>query len=111
MELKFINSVTLQGIVGNAQVQEYAPGKMLCRFSLLTQREEKTSDGVPVVSPTWHYCVAQNIPGIPDLRFITKGTVLYLEGAMRSVGYIQQNGNIPCTRTEISVGVLRILEQ
>lgn len=111
MDREFINEVTLQGVVGNSQVHEYAPGMLLNRFSLLTQREEKTCEGVPVVSSTWHNCIAHNRPGIEDPRLITKGTYVRLTGSMRNVGYIQPPANIPCVRTEISVKTLRILEQ
>ena len=108
IEREFINSVQLMGVVGNASVQEYGEGRLLCRFSLVTQRKEQTYDGYPVVADTWHNCVVHSSPELPDVKKIARGSYLNLRGSMRNVGYIQPAG--PCSRTEIAVSEFEILE-
>ena len=77
-----INRIELRGNVGNVKLQNVGNSEVI-RFSLATNYAFKGKDGNPVIETTWHNITAWPGKGMPDLRLITKGALVHVNGRVR----------------------------
>lgn len=106
--MKFINEVTLQGIVGNIRVDTFN-GVMMARIGLATNRTYTSKDGTAVIDTTWHNVIAWDNPDKPDaitpLNAISKGDMIHVTGYIHNTKYTGTDG-IERTVTEIKATTL-----
>lgn len=86
-----INRIELRGKVGN--VNFYAnENSCSVRFGLVTNYAYKSSKGESVIETLWHNIRAWDGKGMPDLRLIEKGKVVYVNGRLRLDKYTNAEG-------------------
>lgn len=82
--MKCVNRVTLLGIVGrDPEVRYTAQGMCVASFSFATSEKRKDKD--PVTQ--WHNCVAFGKLGEIVAQYVTKGSKMYVEGAIDYQAY------------------------
>lgn len=82
--MKSVNKVTLLGAVGqDPEVRHTAQGLCIASFSLATSEKRKDKDEVT----QWHNCVAFGKLGEIVQQYVTKGSKLYLDGAIQYQTY------------------------
>lgn len=90
-----VNKVILIGYVGNEPQIRYLENRMrIANFSLATSEPGYTlSNGIQVPEKTeWHNIVAWDRLGEYTERFVHKGSLLYIEGKIRSRIYDDKSG-------------------
>lgn len=82
--MKSINRVTLIGAVGQDPETRYsASGMAIASFSLATSTKQKDKDEIT----QWHSCVAFGKLAEIVQQYVTKGSKLYLDGAIQYQTY------------------------
>lgn len=82
--MKCVNKVTLLGIVGrDPEIRYTAQGLCVASFSFATSEKRKDKD--PVTQ--WHNCVAFGKLGEIVAQYVTKGSKMYVEGAIDYQAY------------------------
>ncbi len=89
--MESLNKIELRGNVGNVRLAEVGSGRV-ANFSLATNYIYKNKDGEPMVETTWHYIVAWDMKGMPDLERIQKGSPVYVCGRLRQTRYTGADG-------------------
>ena len=85
-----INRVELQGLVGASKVIENGGLKSI-RFTLATNSVSKDVYDRAVLETVWHSCVIDK-GDKTDMSLFEPGTSLHVEGRIRSVRYVDNNG-------------------
>lgn len=87
-----VNKVILVGYVGkDPEVRYLEGGVALARFSLATSESYKNKEGKKVDQTEWHHIVLWRNQAEIAEKYVRKGTMLYLEGKIRSRSYGDEN--------------------
>ena len=89
-----VNKVVLVGRVGKApEIRQSADGKKIVSFSLATSESYKDKNGERKERTDWHNVVIFN-SGLAELadRYISKGSKVYVEGALQTRKYKDKSG-------------------
>lgn len=104
-----INRVILVGRVGKEpEVRHLDNNASVARFTLATSETYKNKNGEKVTNTEWHNIVVWR--GLADIagRFVKKGTLLYVEGKIRTRSWDDKDGNKRYT-TEIEADNFQML--
>jgi single-strand DNA-binding protein len=105
---KSLNKIQLIGNVGkDPEVRSTQSGARVAEFSLATSEQWNDQSGAKQERTQWHRCIAWNKSGgggLADVveKYVTKGSRLYIEGAVEYRSWQDQNGQTRYT-TEIRV--------
>lgn len=88
-----VNKVILIGNVGGDPEVRYLDGGVaVARFSLATSEVYNNKNGERVTQTEWHNIVLwRNLAQIAE-KYVKKGTMLYIEGRIRTRSWDDQNG-------------------
>jgi single stranded DNA-binding protein (ssb) len=104
-----INKVILVGRVGkDPEVRHLDNNASVARFSLATSESYKNKNGEKVTNTEWHNIVAWRSQAEFAGNYIKKGTLLYIEGKIRTRAWDDKDGNKRYT-TEIDVDNFQLL--
>lgn len=104
-----INKVILVGRVGkDPEVRHLDNNASVARFSLATSESYKNKSGEKVTNTEWHNIVAWRSQADFAGNYIKKGTLLYIEGKIRTRAWDDKDGNKRYT-TEIDVDNFQLL--
>lgn len=88
--MEFINRVFLRGIVGTIRVNQIQD-KKFASMSVVTEYAYKDQYNTPTIDTTWH-----NVKAIEGDNIIfdeiTKGSIVEIEGRIRTLKYIDNTG-------------------
>lgn len=91
--MKSLNKVQLIGHTGNdPELKEVSAGLRVCRLSLATSETWKDKDGNKQERTEWHNLMVWGKLGEMAQKYIKKGTLIYVEGKIRSNTIEQQDG-------------------
>ena len=104
-----INKVILLGNVGrDPEVRHLDNNATVARFSLATSESYKNKNGEKVTNTEWHNIVAWRNQAEFAGKYIKKGTLLYIEGKIRTRSWDDKDGNKRYT-TEVEVENFQLL--
>lgn len=107
-----LNKVTLIGRLGkDPEVRHFDNNSSVCNFSIATSEMYNDKDGNRVEQTEWHN-IAIWRKGLVDVaeKFLKKGSLVYLEGKLRTRSWDDQDGNKKYT-TEIVVDNFKMLDK
>lgn len=105
-----INKVILIGRLGQeAKRATMNSGKEVANFSIATKEYGKAKDGQKEERTEWHNCVAYDKPAEIISLYATKGSLVYVEGSLRTRQWTDQKGHERKT-TEIVAHQVRLLD-
>ena len=90
-----INRVILVGRLGtDPEIKATSKGDEFANFSLATSKKIKTKDGTWQEKTTWHKITTFD-PNLTQTikNYVSKGTMLYIEGQIDVSQYTDSNGN------------------
>lgn len=87
-----LNKVTLIGVVSNACSSKVSD-EIVTRFSLATNMAYKDRQGGVVIETTFHNVVAFEKSGLIEASCLTKGDKVRVEGRIRNVRYVAEDGS------------------
>ena len=88
-----INKVILVGSCGqDCEVRHTASGKMVANVSIATSNKRKNQQGEKVEETTWHKLIFFDKLAEIAGKFLTKGTMIYVEGQIKHDKYMDKNG-------------------
>jgi single-strand DNA-binding protein len=88
------NKVILIGNLGaNPEIRQMQSGNFVATFSIATHESYKDNEGVKEITD-WHNIKVFN-PGIIQIvkKYLQKGSKVYIEGALKTTKYKDQQGN------------------
>tara|TARA_R100001510_G_scaffold56300_1_gene61592 strand:+ start:3505 stop:3912 length:408 start_codon:yes stop_codon:yes gene_type:complete len=90
-----INKVILVGRLGvDPEIKATSKGDEYANFSLATSKKIKTKDGTWQEKTTWHKITTFDPNLTKTIKdYVSKGTMLYLEGEIDVSEYTDSNGN------------------
>jgi single-strand DNA-binding protein len=89
-----INKVILLGHVGkDPEVKHLDNDRTVAKFTLATSETYKNKTGERVTNTEWHNVVCWRSLAEIAGRYVKKGTMLYVEGKIRSRSYDDKDGN------------------
>jgi single-strand DNA-binding protein len=88
-----VNSVTLVGRVGKQPESAQANGKTVAKFSLATTESYKDKSGEKVENTTWHNIVVWGALADVCVKYLQKGSLVYLEGKITNRSWDDKDGN------------------
>ncbi|MBS1657818.1 MAG: single-stranded DNA-binding protein [Chitinophagales bacterium] len=92
--MRGINKVILVGHLGkDPEVQNFEGGNMLAKFSLATTEVYKEKSGNRAEKTEWHNISVWGKQAEIASKFLKKGSLIYLEGRIRSRDYVDKDGN------------------
>lgn len=89
-----VNKVILLGrLGGDPEVTTLKTGQVVAKFSLATSKSYKDKQGKKVENTQWHNIVMwQPLAQVAE-KYLSKGSLVYLEGELTSRSYDDQQGN------------------
>jgi single-strand DNA-binding protein len=85
-----LNKVTLIGRLGRDPEMRYtASGTAVCTFTLATNRFRQGQDGSPQEDTDWHTVVTWDKLAETCNQFLSKGRLVYVEGALQTRSWEQ----------------------
>lgn len=89
-----VNKVILLGRLGaDPEVTTLKTGQVVAKFSLATSKSYKDKQGKKVDTTQWHNIVMwQPLAQVAE-KYLSKGSLVYLEGEITSRSYDDQQGN------------------
>ena len=104
-----INRVTLLGHLGNdPEVKHLDSGKTVANFSIATTESWKDKNGEKQSSTEWHNVVAwEKLAEIVE-KWLSKGSLIYLEGKLTTRSWEDKDGNTRYT-TEVLANTIKML--
>lgn len=89
-----VNKVILLGrLGGDPEVTTLKSGQVVAKFSLATSKSYKDKQGKKVENTQWHNIVMwQPLAQVAE-KYLSKGSLVYLEGELTSRSYDDQQGN------------------
>ena len=89
-----VNKVILLGrLGGDPEVTTLKSGQVVAKFSLATSKSYKDKQGKKVDTTQWHNIVMwQPLAQVAE-KYLSKGSLVYLEGELTSRSYDDQQGN------------------
>lgn len=104
-----INSVTLIGRLGKDPEMKYLQsGDPVATFSIATDESYKNKSGEKVEATEWHRCVAFKKLAEICGQYLQKGSLIYVEGKLKTRKWDDKNGSTHYT-TEIIVNQMKML--
>jgi single-strand DNA-binding protein len=106
-----VNKVLLVGNVGkDPEVRHIESGVAVANFPIATNESYKNKSGERVTNTEWHNIVVWR--GLAEVveKYVKKGSLLYIEGKIRTRSYDDQNGNKRYI-TEIVADNLKMLDR
>ena len=100
--MKFLSQVTLIGrLTKTAVIKQMSNGKKVANFCIATSEKWKSKDGEAKEQTQFHNVVvfSEGLISVIE-RFTSKGSRLYIEGALQTRKWQDKNGN-DCYTTEI----------
>lgn len=89
-----VNKVILIGNVGQEpEVKHLENGGILAKFSLATSESYKNKNGEKVEITDWHNINCWGNSASFVAKYVTKGTLLYVEGRLRTTSFKDKEGN------------------
>ena len=106
-----INKVTLIGRLGNnPEIKHLESGKSVCNASLATSERYKNSQtGETTETTEWHNLQIWGKGAEIFERYVNKGSLVYVEGSIKTNKWQDQNGNDRYT-TNINVKDFKFLD-
>jgi single-strand DNA-binding protein len=104
-----INKVILLGHVGkDPELRHLDNDRAVARFPLATSETYKNKSGEKITNTEWHNIIAWR--GLAELagKYIKKGSLIYIEGKIRSRSWDDKDGNKRYT-TEIEVDNIQLV--
>ena len=106
--MSYVNKVFLIGRLGSdPQVKQTASGSQIVNFSIATNSRRKSKDGGFQDHTEWHNLVAFNREADTLTQYARKGTLIYIEGSLRTNSW-EKNG-VRHYKTEIVVNKFQFL--
>ena len=106
-----VNKVVLIGRVGkDPDIRHLDQGVSVASFSLATSETYKNKNGEKVVNTEWHNIVLWRQLAMIAENFIRKGSLVYIEGRIRTRSYDDQEGKKRYV-TEIVGDSLQLLDR
>ena len=105
-----LNKVTLIGNVGkDPEIKTFASGNKVANITLATSERYKDRNGEQKEETEWHS--VQAFGKLADVveRFVHKGSLLYLDGKIRTRSYEADGRNI--YKTEIVANAIQMLDR
>ena len=103
-----VNKVILVGSCGrDCEVRYTASGKAVANVSIATSTKRKNPQGEKVEETTWHKLIFFDKLAEIAGQFLTKGTMVYVEGQIKHDKYIDKNGqeqnvtNVICSEMKV----------
>ena len=92
--MRGLNKVMLIGHLGkDPEIQHLEQGVTLAKFSIATSEAYTDKDGQKVTQTEWHNIVIwRNLAEIAE-QFLKKGSLIYLEGKIRTRSWEDKEGN------------------
>ena len=88
-----VNKVILVGSCGqDCEVRFTASGKQVANVSIATSAKRKNQQGEKVEETTWHKLIFFDKLAEIAGQFLTKGTMIYVEGQIKHDKYVDKNG-------------------
>lgn len=87
-----LNKIFLVGNVGSIDVKTVG-GNKVANFSLATSERFKNKDGETTEKTTWHSVQVWGKTAEYMERYVTKGTLLFVEGKLECRKYTDRNGD------------------
>ena len=104
-----VNKVILVGNAGkNPDVRRFDSGSVVARFSVATNETFKGKDGNNTTHTEWHNVVVWGKLAEVAEKYIKSGTLLYVEGRIKTEKYDDKEGNTKTT-TNIACDTFRLL--
>lgn len=104
-----INKVILVGRVGkDPEVRHLDNNQAVARFTLATNETYKNKSGEKVTNTEWHNIIVWRSLAEIAGRYVKKGTMLYVEGKIRTRSWDDKDGNKRYT-TEIEADNFQML--
>lgn len=104
-----INKVILVGRVGkDPEVRHLDNNSVVARFTLATNESYKNKNGEKITNTEWHNIVVWRSLAEIAGRYVKKGTMLYVEGKIRTRAWDDKDGNKRYT-TEIEADNFQML--
>jgi single-strand DNA-binding protein len=88
-----VNSATLIGRVGKEVESAQANGKTVAKFSLATTESYKDKSGEKVETTTWHNIVVWGSLADVCVKYLQKGSLVYVEGKITNRSWDDKDGN------------------
>ncbi len=88
-----VNSATLIGRVGKEVESAQANGKTVAKFSLATTESYKDKSGEKVENTTWHNIVVWGSLADICVKYLQKGSLVYVEGKITNRSWDDKDGN------------------
>jgi len=105
-----VNKVTLIGRLGKDPEVKDANGTPVANFSLATSETWKDKDsGEKKEKVEWHRLVAWGRQAEIIGQYLTKGSLIYVEGQLQTRSYRNENEEKDRYTTEIRVGMMKML--
>jgi single stranded DNA-binding protein (ssb) len=105
-----VNLAILIGRLGKPPALNYTPnGNAVCKFSIATVDGWKDSQGEKHEKVTWHNIVFWGKAGEAASKYLSKGSLVYVEGKIDNRSYDDKDGNKKYV-TEIIGSVLQFLD-
>jgi len=106
-----LNKVTLIGRLGKDPEMRYtASGTAVCTFTLATNRFRQGSDGTPQEDTDWHTVVTWDKLAETCNQFLTKGRLVYVEGALQTRSWDDAQSGQKRYKTEVVAREMIILD-
>lgn len=104
-----INKVILVGRVGkDPEVRHLDNNMVVARFTLATNESYKNKNGEKITNTEWHNIVVWRALAEIAGKYVRKGTMLYVEGKIRTRSWDDKDGNKRYT-TEIDADNFQML--
>lgn len=104
-----VNKVILVGRLGRDPESRFTSGgQQVCNFTLATDESFKDRAGERQKRTEWHKIVAWGKLAEICQQYLTKGTLVYVEGKLQTREWEDREGNKRST-VEVNAGVMRIL--
>ena len=88
-----VNTAILLGRVGKEVESAQANGKTVAKFSLATTESYKDKSGEKVENTTWHNIVVWGALADICVKYLQKGSLVYLEGKITNRSWDDKDGN------------------
>jgi len=88
-----VNSATLIGRVGKEVESAQANGKTVAKFSLATTESYKDKSGEKQETTTWHNIVVWGALADVCVKYLQKGSLVYVEGKISNRSWDDKDGN------------------
>lgn len=90
-----LNKAVIIGRLGkDPEIKQLANGNKVCNFSVATSESYKNKAGEKVENTEWHNVVVWNPHLIKIVEsYISKGTLIYIEGKIKTRKWEDKNGN------------------